>query len=284
MKIKTKKRRQVISIGLFFVFLFFFGYQAFVRSPGQLEQVFSVAAYPFIVGYNFIAVPFVNIQSLLRGSNQLIEDVNLLRKENEQLKAEIITLKSTEVFLEDTQELREFKNRYEVETMFLAHIIFKQFDREHFFLIDAGSQKNIQKNTAVVYRNCLIGKITEVYPLYSKVILITDPSCQVASYCTKTKAVGIYHGIKKLDEAALSHVDHIAHLEVGDQVVSSGEGLVFPRGFGIAQIVSFEDTGVHYAVTVKPLIDLTKLSYCYVLRGGMKEDCNSLNEQVKPLA
>lgn len=284
MKIKIKKRRQVFSIGLFFVFSFFFGYQAFVRSPGQLEQTLAVAAYPFITSFNAIAAPFVHAQNFFKGTNQLIQDLDLLRKENDELRAELVASKSSEGFLEDTQELREFKDRYDAESMCLSHIIFKQFDIEHFFLIDAGKQKNIQKNTAVVYRNCLIGKVTEVYPFYSKVTLITDPSCQVASYCAKTKAAGIYHGTKKLDEASLAYVDHIAALEVGDQVLSSGEGLVFPRGFGIAQVVSFQDTGVHYAVTVKPLIDVTKLSYCYVLQGGIKQEVDSPQEQAPALS
>ena len=152
--------------------------------------------------------------------------------------------------------------------MRLTNIIFKQFSDEHFFLIDLGKHKDIVVNMAVVYKNCLVGKVVEVYPFYSKVLLITDPMCKVASYCSKTGAAGIYQGTRKLDFGSLTHVDHLAKLKVDDQLFSSGEGLIFPRGFCIGEIDTFRDTGVHYEVTVKLLVDLTKLSYCYVLQKG----------------
>jgi rod shape-determining protein MreC len=267
-KQKTRNRKVVIKYVLISMMCFFLIHRAFVKTPGRLEQCLSIVAYPFLKIHNWCTAPFIAVRSSWQNTKLLTEQVETLRIKNEELHGQLVTLESAQQFIADTKELRAFNKRYDASQTHLAHIILKQFDNEHFFLIDAGKQKNITKNMAVVYKNCLVGKITEVYPFYSKVALITDPVCQVASYCSKTKTVGIYRGTRNLDSGALTHVDHLNHLKKGDRVLSSGEGLVFPAGFGIGEIEEFKDTGVHYDVKVKPLIDVTKLAYCYVVQKG----------------
>lgn len=245
---------------------FFLMHRAFIKTPGRVEQCLSVIAYPFLKIQNWCASRVGGIRSSWQNSKFLAEQVANLQSENETLYEQLVALESAQHFVSETKELRDFTQRYNIETKQLAHVILKQFENEHFFLIDAGTQKNIQKNMAVVYKNCLVGKVTQVYPFYSKVSLITDPVCQVASYCSKTKTAGIYSGMRNLESGSLLHVDHLAKLKKGDRIVSSGEGLVFPKGFGIGEIQEFKDTGVHYDVKVKPLIDVTKLAYCYVVQ------------------
>ena len=36
-----------------------------------------------------------------------------------------------------------------------------------------------------VFKDCFLGRVVEVYPWYSKVLLITDPGCKVAVYAPK---------------------------------------------------------------------------------------------------
>ncbi len=263
---KNKEKRVVFQYVLLAALCFFLIHRAFVKTPGRFEHVLSTVSYPFITFSGWISRPFLSVYSLWNDKKKLTYDLEQLRLENESLYQQLVELESSKVFLDETRELRNFKKRYDTTEMQLAKVILKQFENQHFFLIDAGKQKNVQKNMAVVHKNCLVGKVTEVYPFYSKVALITDPVCQVASYCSRTKTVGIYQGTKQTDRGSLLHVDHLAKLKKGERVVSSGEGLVFPAGFGIGEVQDFKDTGVHYDVKVKPLIDVTKLAYCYVVQ------------------
>lgn len=263
---KNKEKRVVFQYVLMAAVCFFLIHRAFVKKPGRFEQLLSTVSYPFITFSHWVTRPFISVRSFWSDKKKLLYDLEQLRKDNESLYQQLVELESSKIFLDETRELRNFQKRYDTQEMQLAKVILKQFDNQHFFLIDAGKQKNVQKNMAVVYKNCLVGKVTEVYPFYSKVALITDPVCQVASYCAKTKTVGIYQGAKQKDNGLLLHVDHLAKLKKGERVVSSGEGLVFPAGFGIGEIEDFKDTGVHYDVKVKPLIDVTKLAYCYVVQ------------------
>lgn len=244
------------------------GHRLFIKTPGRLEQLCSSFVYPFIVLQSVVAQPFVSFSVWLATKNDFIEQIKDLNNKNEALQAELIELQSTKNFVEETKDLQSFAKRYDMENKVLVRVLYKQIGNEHFVLLNAGMQKNITKNMVVVYKNCLVGKITEVYPFYSKAVLITDIGCQIASYCQGTKTVGIYQGTRSLESGALTYVDHLAQLKEGDRVISSGDGLVFPRGFAIGQIESFKDTGVHYDIKVKPLIDVTRLVYCYIVQKG----------------
>ncbi|MFT6765145.1 MAG: rod shape-determining protein MreC [Alteromonas naphthalenivorans] len=263
---KIKEKRAIYQYILIAVVCFFLVHRAFVKTPGYFEQCLAVISSPFIKLSHTISRPFIATRSFWVDKNKLLHDFERIQKENEILYHELIELESSKIFLEDTHDLRNFQKRYDTHEMLLSQVILKKFGDQHFFLIDAGKQKNVQKNMAVVYKNFLVGKVTHVYPFYSKVALITDPVCQVASYCAKTKTVGIYQGIKDTQSGSLLHVDHLAKLKIGDRVISSGEGLVFPGGFGIGEIQEFKDTGVHYDVKVKPLIDVTQLTHCFVVQ------------------
>lgn len=263
---KNKEKRVVFQYVLMSILCFFLVHRAFVKTPGRLECFLSTISYPFITFSNWVSRPFVSARSFWKDKTKLTYEFEQLRIENESLYQQLVELESSKIFLDETRELRNFKKRYDTYEMQLAKVILKQFDNQHFFLIDAGKQKSITKNMAVVYKNCLVGKVTDVYPFHSRVALITDPVCQVASYCAKTKTVGIYQGTKNTESGSLLHVDHLAKIKKGERIVSSGEGLVFPGGFGIGEVQDFKDTGVHYDVKVKPLIDVTKLAYCYVVQ------------------
>ena len=115
-----------------------------------------------------------------------------------------------------------------------------------------------------LHTNNLIGKVTEVYPYYSKVMLVTDPHCNVAAYCSSNGVKGIHHGLKK-GTTTLSYVDHRDEVVQDDLVISSGEGGLFPRGFALGRIAYSESPGYGRSLVVKPLIDLTQLEYCCIV-------------------
>lgn len=265
MKRKVKESRVVFQYILVLVVFFFLVHRSFVRTPGRFERCLSMFAYPFVTFSYSVTQPVVAMCAFWKSKTTALRELVQLRIENESLYSQLVELESSEIFLDETRELRNFNQRYDEHEMHLSKVILKQFADEHFFLIDVGSNKNIKKNMAVVYKKCLVGKVTQVYPFYSKVTLITDPVCKVAVQCAKTKTEGIYQGTKDIHTGTLLHVDHLAKLKIGERVLSSGQGIVFPAGFGIGEIQEFKDTGVHYEVKVKPLLDLSKIAYCSIL-------------------
>lgn len=184
--------------------------------------------------------------------------------------------------MNETKELRDFKARYTFEKMQIAQILARHFsDHSQYYYLDMGSNSGIETDMIVVYNNCLIGKVTEVYPWYCRVVLITDKSCKVAAYCDTTKARGIHEGVNQERNAMLKFVSHLAPIQIGDMILSSGEGLVFPRGFALGKVKSSSLDGLYQQVDVEPLVDFEKIEYCLVLAKDVHEHVDvNMNESV----
>ena len=59
--------------------------------------------------------------------------------------------------------------------------------------------------------------------------------------------------------------DTIANLKIGDRIVTSGEGGVFPPGLPVGLVASLE----HGAARVEPFVDLSQLGHVLVVDYGL---------------
>lgn len=261
-----KRYRSIVLIGVSCCLLLFVAHRVAFFKPGIIEHYSSYLMYPILVVQNSVVAPIKTFFQKRKSVSELETQLKDLQSERDTILAQNIELQGMISFAQDTQELLEFKERYETHQTSLAQVLVKNFSEQaHYFLIDKGSRAGIQKDMAVVYKNVLIGKIHEVYPHYSKVVLVTDQSCKVAAFCADSKATGIYQGCNEAWIAHLNHVSHLSQLEEGEMILSSGDGLIFPRGFGLGKVKSFATQGLFYDVTIEPLLDLRSLSYCYVV-------------------
>lgn len=241
----------------------------YTRTPGVLEKYSSYAVYPFIALHHTLVDPIVQRIAQHRAVAELEQSLARAQAERDELMAESIELRSELRYNFDIKELKDANKSYQDAAFCEAQIIAKNFsqDSQH-ILIDVGASKGIEKDMVIVYKQCLVGKVTEVYPWYSKVVLVTDRTCKVAVQCVNKKTTGIHEGTNDLGATQLNYVSHLEPIEVGDYLISSGEGLVFPRGLGVGQIVACAQNGLYHIVKVKPLIDMQKISYCTVVKRG----------------
>lgn len=239
-----------------------------------LDRSLATVAYPMVCvkkklvdGYEAV-VQFIDIRK------QSEAMCNESCKKYEDLQAKYIELVSLSAQWQDSQELMQFKRRYKDQHALVVDIIAKQFSAsEHCYLIEGGSNKGIKPDMVAVYKNCLVGRVSQVYERYSKVMLITDPHCKVAALCRTSLDRGIHEGTGLLNETRLSYVfdtqmDLEKRLQKGDFVISSGEGLVFPKGFGLGTIVDYKKNDLRMNIIIKPLLDLKQLNYCCIIAKG----------------
>lgn len=260
----------IIGIVIFVALYFFMGYQAFYKKSGSAERIASIALYPFLKFQYSIISTIDRCKNFWSKHDSLLEKIALLQEDNSALQSEIIQLQASKNFVENTHELITFKKRYEVQKSILAHVILKQFsDAEHSLLVDRGSQHGCEVDMVAVYKSCLLGRVECVYPFYSKIRLITDKCCKVAAYCRSSKARGIHEGCNS-SYSSLQFVSHLSQVTPHDILISSGEGLLFPQGFGIGRIDSFQQQGLYYAISVKPLLKFEELEYCYLIKKGQE--------------
>lgn len=262
-------RRTFLGYFLVLIVLFFVVHRLLYVSSNVVDRGASLLLYPVVKLQHVIVSPLQKFFKKRKKNSLLQDKIAFLQEQNENLLAENIELQALHEYFEKTKELIKFREKYAVQDTSLAHIIMKQFSEyEQSFLVDCGSMHGISVDMVAVYKNCLVGRVTHVYPYYSKVILITDPGCKVAAYCRNSKARGIHEGCNKKKETLLQFVSHLHQLKENDLVISSGEGLIFPQGFCLGRIHSFEPEGLYYKIFIKPMLKFKDIEFCYLIKKG----------------
>lgn len=254
-----------------------------IIAPQTVKKSASLLLYPFICVQTNI-IQYIHAHRAQRTTvHELTQALDSARKANEALMARIIEHESAYNYMQGIQELLAFKQRYALQGAFCVKILSKTIsEQSHGIIIDAGSLQGIQVDMIALYNNVLLGRVVQVYPNYSKVVLVSDRGCKVAAYCSATGASGIHEGCNG-QMSVLSKVSHLEHVEEQDLVISSGQGLVFPQGFALGRITHCQQQELFYAITVEPLIDISKLSYCMIISKDMiAASCGNVHTNAEP--
>lgn len=131
--------------------------------------------------------------------------------------------------------------------------------------IDRGAKDGVHRDDGVVTGAGVVGRIVEVDPLSSKVLLVTDPTSKLPAVVQRGRwwaiAVGTATHVK------LQYVSQDAKLHLGDRVVT-GEGRSFHAGVLIGTIRELDPVAagaLDQTAVVQPSVDLTALSRVLVL-------------------
>lgn len=245
----------------------FFNRSIISSSTKIIEQSFSCVLYPFLKLQRGITDSCKNVFQRRKTAQELEEALERVSAERQELLSQVVMLQASQRFAQENAELFAFKKRYQEKLHCLSQVLVRHIsDTGHFFLVDAGSWQGIAVDMIAVYKNCLLGRVSEVYPYYSKIVLITDSSCKIAAYSPATQACGIHEGVNQDTMMLMNYVNHLQQIKKHDLILSSGEGLVFPRGFALGTVQYAEVDGVHYAVRLAPLIDIHTINYCYLMK------------------
>jgi rod shape-determining protein MreC len=104
--------------------------------------------------------------------------------------------------------------------------------------------------------------------------VLTDPASTVGGHVLRTRTPGIVEG----EARGTLRLKYMARdgsgLQVGDVVVTSGQGGLFPRGIPIGRIRSIEDRGsalFSYAA-LTPVVDFARVDEVLLITGDRMQD------------
>lgn len=120
----------------------------------------------------------------------------------------------------------------------LVEVVNSQLDRlQQRLVINKGAPNGLYRSQAVVDSSAaLMGQLMRVGPLSAEVMLITDPLAAVPVENTRTGLRSIAVGTGDAEELELADVPVTADVKVGDVLVTSGLGGVFPAGVPVGVI------------------------------------------------
>lgn len=127
-------------------------------------------------------------------------------------------------------------------------------------MLDKGVRQGIRQDMVLVAPEGLAGRILEASPFTSRAILLPDPDSRVSALTATSRVQGIITGIgtEKLQMKYLALESGVA---IGEDVLTSGIGSVFPKGIPIGKIESIEEDkdGLYLLAVVKPAVSFSKL-------------------------
>lgn len=193
------------------------------------------------------------------------QDNERLIEDNRQIRAELDRLEEVRLANERLRKLLDFKEDVQLATL-PAQVISE--DASSWFrtvVIDKGVEEGVREGMPVVVAEGVVGRTIRVAAHQSTVLLITDASSAVASLVQDNRTRGICRG--QGTELTLDFALRLAEIEIGDRIVTSGTGGVFPKGLVVGSVrqITKGDYGLFQAVTVTPSVDFSRLEEVLVL-------------------
>ncbi len=131
-------------------------------------------------------------------------------------------------------------------------------------LVLAGSRDGAAKGHAAVSTDGLVGRVTEVGDRATRILLLNDMNSNVPVVIERTRERAIAAGDNS-DRLRLLFLASEARPHIGDRIVTSGHGGVFPPGIPVGVVVATVD-GI---VRVQPFVEPTRLEYVRLVDYGL---------------
>jgi len=233
----------------------------------------SKAVRSFFVGNTAPTGSLISLASQkIHNSFSFIGSISHLRTENNNLGEKIAELeidksKIAELEIENRILKKElgFKDESGIKELIPARIIERDpvFFLDH-FVIDKGSENGIHGGAAVLSLGTLIGLVREVYPDYSKVVLVTSKDSLVQAMLQNSRAKGILRG--GISGLYLENIIQDTDYQQGEYVITSGLGGKIKQGIviGKAGEIQSSDSGIFKSIIVNPIVDLSKLETVFI--------------------
>lgn len=263
-----------------------------LQLTGQLQSLRSVISFvtaPAQLGATGFARTITDAVEFVLELGVLRQRVNELEQINAGLRAENFSLREVERENERMRRIFAFAQTRPGLELRGAQIIARVIGHEstnflNYIEIDLGASQNIAVGMPVVTEQGLVGRISEVNNVTSKVLLITDPSSAVNAILQSSRLNGIIQGTPNGD-LIMDFIPQGPVFSVGEVVLTSGMGVRFPRGIPIGQVVERRqrDIDIFQQAVVRPSIDFSSLELVAIVTNfDPKEDVPALSETPTP--
>lgn len=242
-----------------------------------VENALGIVITPIQKGFRSVGHGISEFFEYFSSKDKLHAEIELLKKENAELRQKVA--KSESAYIENEQ-FRKLLNLSSGNTPFeleAAEVISRSPSNWYNILtIDKGSADGIALNQPIVSSgNVLVGRIIEVGTTWSKISLITDADHAAGAQVLRSGEYGICEGDGSLSpkgSCRLSFVSKNANIIVGDTVVTSGLGGIYPKGLilGKVQKIRPDIQGISQYAVIKPDADLKNLRAVFVIKNAFE--------------
>jgi len=195
-------------------------------------------------------------------NTRLKQEINSFRRENSRYKE----LLATHERLRKLLQFKEIIRRPVVAAQVIG------LDPTGWFksiIIDKGKRAGLKWDMPVVNASGVVGRIVSVSTDYAKVLLIIDQNSAVDCLTQKSRDRGMVKGLST-DVCKMDYMAKSNDAVVGDMVITSGLGGIFPKGLPVGRISRVKDVSgeLFKEIEVTPSVDFSKLEEVLVIQTG----------------
>jgi rod shape-determining protein MreC len=217
--------------------------------------------------------------------------VEALKEENGELRAMVATLyQERERLLEFGEERNRLRRLLDLKAdsfyRFLPCEIISRSSTSFFrsIMVDRGAADSVRIGMAVVGFRGLVGRVSQVFPTSSQVVLINNKSISVSCMNRRSRVVGML----EWDRGSFFRLEYVGKEEdvvVGDTLSTSGLGMLFPKGFPVGTVfqVTEDKGGISKRVRVASLANLNALEELFIVTGAREWNDTGLLDELEKL-
>ena len=276
---KAARRRGIVFIVLLVITLLL---MAFSSNPAvrSVQNGVSFAFRPIQSALDDVAGGVASVAAAIGEIDRLRLDNAALRAENDRLAAENARLDEIRRENESLTALLQLRAGFDYTTAAAADIARESSEFRRLVVLDKGTTAGIEVgDVAVAAGGALAGRVVEVGPDSSKVVLLSDSESTVIGQLTTNAATGEVVG-QLGGVLIMRQIDSGETVTVGDEVVTAGIELgggvrsAYPKGLLVGQVVDVrrDANDVVQTAYLQPAAHLDKLEFLLVItdyQGGL---------------
>jgi len=135
-------------------------------------------------------------------------------------------------------------------------------------IINKGSNDGIRNTQLVVGSDGVVGQVTQVTPLYSTVLLVTDPIQHMPVKNVRNGIRGITKGLATNERGMIVEFIPVdSDVKLGDIFVTSSIGTTYPPGYLVGEVYRIDKppNEAFLSITLKPMQNMDKLEFILIV-------------------
>ena len=223
------------------------------------------------------------VTDAIEGFTDYFTEYDRIKAENEELRRRLAELEERSYKIDEIEEMNEWLMGYldlarehTEYDLAAANIVGREVGNYMtVFTLDVGTENGVTKDMPVVTADGIVGYVNEAGTNWCKVLTIIESASSVGAYVERTGEVGLLEGDFTMRTEGLCKLTYLAtdsNVEVGDRILSSGLGSIYPRGLVVGFVERVEADEYSRSVTayVRPTANLEDLSRVMVIKSYEK--------------
>ncbi len=204
---------------------------------------------------------------------ELNAELDTLRKQVANLEAQ---LRESGEAARENQQLRQLLRLQEKHQDFVfesARVTQRSTTNwESTFTLSKGSSAGVQTGNCVISETgALVGVVEEVGLNYCRVSTVINTDIEMGGICVRTDCAGILEGdfaLMSQGRLKLSYLPDDAQLRRGDQIVTSGQGDIYPPDLVVGRVEELrsDPSGMMRYAVLKPQVQLDSLVEVFIIK------------------